>query len=124
MIKKILIGILTIGTFACNSNEKKTNSNETNSDINIVGAMKNVMWKGELSGSINLDTISNKKGLYGLGPKSYLTGELLINDGQSYVSRVTSDSTMAVQKTFSVSAPFFVYTNATKWSHNSSIINF
>ncbi len=116
MIKKILIGILTIGTFACNSNEKKTNSNETNSDINIVDAMKNVMWKGELSGSINLDTISNKKGLYGLGPKSYLTGELLINDGQSYVSRVTSDSTMAVQKTFSVSAPFFVYTNATKWS--------
>ena len=77
--------------------------------------MKNVMWKGELSGSINLDTISNKKGLYGLGPKSYLTGELLINDGQSYVSRVTSDSTMAVQKTFSVSAPFFVYANVTKW---------
>lgn len=115
MIKKILIGILTIGIFACNSHEKKTNSNETNSDINIVGAMKNVMWKGELSGSINLDTISNKKGLYGLGPKSYLTGELLINDGQSYVSRVTSDSTMVVQKTFSVSAPFFVYANVTKW---------
>ena len=39
------------------------------------------MWKGELSGTINLDTISNKKGLYGLGPESYLTGELLINNG-------------------------------------------
>lgn len=109
MIKKILIGFLTIGILSCNSDK-------TFSDINIVGAMKNVMWKGELSGIINLDTITNKKGLYGLGPESYLTGELLINDGQSYVSKVTSDSTMTVAKTFSVSAPFLVYANVFKWS--------
>ena len=115
MIKKVLIGILTIGMLDCNSDKKKTYSNETYSDINIVGAIKNVMWKGKLSGSINLDTISNKKGLYALGPESYLTGELLINDGQSYVSKVTSDSTMTVEKTFAVSAPFLVYANVTKW---------
>ncbi|MCP4484556.1 MAG: alpha-acetolactate decarboxylase [Flavobacteriaceae bacterium] len=108
-MKKILIGFLTIGILSCNSDK-------TFSDINIVGAMKNVMWKGELSGIINLDTITNKKGLYGLGPESYLTGELLINDGQSYVSKVTSDSTMSVAKTFSVSAPFLVYANVFKWS--------
>lgn len=116
MIKKVIVGILTIGIFSCDSDKKKANSNETYSDINIVGAMKNVMWKGELSGSINLDTISNKKGLYGLGPESYLTGELLINDGQSYVSKVTSDSTMMVEKRFDVSAPFLVYTNVTEWN--------
>jgi len=73
------------------------------------------MWKGELSGTINLDTISNKKGLYGLGPESYLTGELLINNGQSYVSKVTSDSTMSVEKTFDVTAPFLVYANVNEW---------
>lgn len=116
MIKKVIVGILTIGIFSCDSDKKKANSNETYSDINIVGAMKNVMWKGELSGSINLDTISNKKGLYGLGPESYLTGELLINDGQSYVSKVTSDSTMMVEKRFDVSGPFLVYTNVTEWN--------
>ena len=115
-IKKIIIGILTIGLFSCNSNTKKTTSNKTYADINIVGAMKNVMWKGELSSSINLDTISNKKGLYGLGPESYLRGELLINNGNSYVSKVTSDSTMTVEKRFDVSAPFFVYTNVTEWN--------
>ena len=116
MIKKVIVVILTIGIFSCDSDKKKANSNETYVDINIVGAMKNVMWKGELSGSINLDTISNKKGLYGLGPESYLTGELLINDGQSYVSKVTSDSTMMVEKRFDVSAPFLVYTNVTEWN--------
>ncbi|PKG44133.1 alpha-acetolactate decarboxylase [Psychroflexus sp. MES1-P1E] len=115
-MKKVIIGILTIGIFGCNSDKKKTKSNETYSDINIVGAMRNVMWKGELSGSISLDTISNRKGLYGLGPESYLTGELLINDGKSYVSKVTSDSTMTVEKTFNLSAPFMVYANVTKWN--------
>ena len=76
------------------------------------------MWKGELSGSINLDTISNKKRtLWTWTKKLSDWGNLLINDGQSYVSRVTSDSTMAVQKNiFQFQHLFFVYTNATKWS--------
>ena len=84
-------------------------------EVKIAGAMKNVMWKGELGSSIDLDTISNKEGLYGLGPTSYLTGELLINNGKSYVSTVTSDSTMLVEERFDVSAPFLVYANVTVW---------
>jgi acetolactate decarboxylase len=116
MRKKVIVGILTLVIFSCHSDKKKTNFNQSFSDINIVGAMKNVMWKGELGGRINLDTISNKKGLYGLGPESYLTGELLINDGRSYVSKVKSDSTMTVEKTFETSAPFLVYANVNEWN--------
>ena len=77
--------------------------------------MKNVMWKGELGSNINLDTIQDRKGLYGLGPVSYLKGELLINDGKSYICKVNSDSTMFVEKTYNTSAPFFVYTNVNNW---------
>lgn len=73
------------------------------------------MWKGELDASINLDTISNKKGLYGIGPEIYLTGEILVNNGKSYISRVTSDSTMIVEQRFDVSASFFVYANVNEW---------
>jgi len=123
MIKKISIGFITIAIVSCASDQNKSdsklitpNASTTYSDIKIVGAMKNVMWKGELGGSIYLDTIADKKGLYGLGPESYLTGEILINDGESFVSKVTSDSTMTVTKTFSVSAPFLVYANVTKWN--------
>lgn len=117
-IKQIAFGLLTIAMISCNSTqkEKNTKATETYSDIKIVGAMKNVMWKGELGSTIDLDTISDKNGLYGLGPVSYLTGELLINNGKSYVSKVTSDSTMAVEKRFDVSAPFFVYGNVTEWN--------
>jgi len=114
-IKKLIIGLVIVGLFSCNTSNNKTTSDETYANITIVGAMKNVMWKGELGNSINLDTISNKKGLYGLGPESYLTGELLINDGNSYVSKVTSDSTMIVEKRYDVSAPFFVYANINQW---------
>jgi acetolactate decarboxylase len=117
-MKKLILGLLTIIIISCNSTKKESNSTEDYSDIKIVGAMKNVMWKGELGSSIELDTISNKKGLYGLGPVSYLAGELLINDGQSYISKVTSDSTMTVEKSFDISAPFFVYANVTEWNES------
>jgi acetolactate decarboxylase len=105
---RILYTLIAILILGCNSKPNYP-------DIHIVGAMKNVMLKGELYGKINLDTISNKKGLYGLGPKSYLTGELLINNGKSYVSKVISDTSMSVIQQFDVSAPFFVFANVTEW---------
>ncbi len=83
--------------------------------VKVVGAMKNVMWKGQLYGTIDLDTISNKKHLYGLGPLEYLSGELIVIDGKSYVSSVLNDTTMNVLRTFKAKAPFFVYANVHKW---------
>jgi acetolactate decarboxylase len=99
---------------SCKTVPSKT-KNETYPDIKIAGAMKNVMWKGKLGGIINLDTISNKKGLYGLGPVSYLTAELLIVDGKTYLSRVIDSATMSVEENSKVEAPFFVYGNANEW---------
>lgn len=81
--------------------------------------MKNVMWKGELEAKILLDTIANKKGLYGIGPLSGLRGEILINDGQIYVSKVLTDSTMEVLQPTNVTAPFFVYAHNTDWQTTS-----
>lgn len=86
-----------------------------NNNVKIVGAMKNVMWKGQLYGNIHLDTIANKKHLYGIGPVEYLSGELMIFDGKSYKSTVLSSTTMKVEETFDVKAPFFGYVNIEKW---------
>lgn len=112
-INHIALVLLAIGLISCNP--KQQDEIEGHPDLKIVGAMSSVMWNGELSSSINLDTISLKSGLYGLGPESYLRGELMINNGISYVSKVTSDSTMSVEKTFETSAPFFVYGNVMEW---------
>lgn len=113
---QLLILILTLSLVSCKSKNNDLESTHTYSDVKVVSAMKNVMWKGQLQGNINLDTIQTKKGLYGIGPESYLTGELLINNGNSFVSRVTSDSTMVVEKTFNTSAPFFVNANVNEWN--------
>ena len=112
-----LIGLLLFGISACKPSEKKDQAleNETYEDVKFVGAMRNVMWKGELEGTISLDSISPKTGLYGLGPESFLTGELLIKDGVSYVSRINADSSIQIEKNGDVSAPFFVYANVKEW---------
>ncbi len=116
-IRALAIGLLVMGLMSCNARQKDnhTKDPETYADIKIIGAMKNVMWKGELGGILHLDTIADKNGLYGLGPVRYLTGELLINNGKCYVSKATSDSTMTVEERFDVQAPFFVYGHVTDW---------
>ncbi len=106
---------MIVAMIGCHTVIAQSTHHDTYPDVQIVGAMQNIMWKGELGSSIYLDTISNKNGLYGLGPESYLTGEILIKDGQGYLSRVTSDSTMSVKKTFAISAPFLVYANVNEW---------
>lgn len=81
----------------------------------IVGAMRNVMWKGELAGQIQLDSIVPKKGMYGLGPIEYLQGEILILDGVTYVSKVKDRTRMDVFEASQVKAPFFGYDHIHEW---------
>lgn len=111
--KTAILAILTFSSITYNSEAQQT------PNVHIIGAMKNVMWKGQLHGTINLDTIANKTNLFGLGPVEYLTGEILILDGKSYKSTVASDTTMYVEETYNIKAPFFGYSNITRWREES-----
>lgn len=106
-----LLFILPVVIFSCKSSEDQTVKNH----VSIVGAMRQTMMNGELVGKINLDSLQDRSDLYGLGPESYLKGEITIFEGRPYISRVTSDSTMSVQESFQTSAPFFVYSNVRNW---------
>lgn len=109
-IRIIIVSLLASAFTSCTSVEQKPDNT-----VKVVGQMRNVMWKGQLTGTIDLDTISNKTHLYGLGPVEYLAGEILIIDGKCYKSTVTSETSMIVEETFSVKAPFFGYANIAKW---------
>ncbi len=74
------------------------------------------MQKGELQGTIFIDTIKNKDHLFGLGPLENLEGEVLIVDGYGYQSKVVNDTTMMVEETMDITAPFFVYMNVHEWN--------
>lgn len=112
--KTTLLGltILTLTSFI-------STAQQTTNEVKIIGEMKNVMWKGQLYGNIKLDTISNKTNLYGLGPVEYLSGEILIIDGKAYKSTVVSDTTMKVEETYDIKAPFFGYANISRWTQQT-----
>lgn len=83
--------------------------------VEVVGAIKNTMWKGQLGGLISLDTLAERSHLYGIGPLEYLSGEIAIMDGVSYLSTVVSDSLMKVEETYDIKAPFFGYASVPNW---------
>ncbi|MBX2969402.1 MAG: acetolactate decarboxylase [Cyclobacteriaceae bacterium] len=105
-IQYLLILLLVVGC---------TKTPQRESKVHVTGAMRNVMWKGELQGAIDLDSLQHKENLYGLGPVEFLAGEILILDGKSFVSRVLTDSTISVAETFQVKAPFFVHAQVRTW---------
>jgi acetolactate decarboxylase len=112
-MKTSLLSSLFFGLLfsACQSNDTSFEDNS----VKVVGAMKNVMWKGELGGVITLDTIANRKGLFGIGPLAYLKGEILLLNGRPYVSRVDAEGMPSVKIEENVTAPFFVYANQNDW---------
>lgn len=116
MNKKLLSGLIILSCYmTCKPVFNNEISNSHYPDLQLAGEMKNVMQKGQLGPSIYLDSLSGKTSLYGLGPEAYLKGEILIKDGRAFVSRVVSDTSMLVQESFDLKAPFFVYSNVYEW---------
>ncbi len=92
------------------------NGQSVSNDVKIIGAMRDVMWKGQLQGNISLDSLASSENLYGLGPVEGLTGEVIIINGKAYRSFVDSNGTMATEETFNIKAPFFSYANIKTWT--------
>ena len=101
MLKNIIY-ISSVFLFA--SCTKSTNT----SSIKVIGKMSDIMWKGDLKGKIATDSLNNKR-TYGLGPIEFLKGEILLFEGQTFVSKVIDSVSHQVTKIPSVKAPFFVY---------------
>ena len=78
------------------------------SSIEVAGQMRDVMWKGDLEGKISTDSL-NHPNAYGLGPIEYLKGEVLLFEGQTFISTVIDSVAHQVTKVNSIKAPFFVY---------------
>ena len=97
-------------------------SQDVNSSVKISGAMRNVMRKGELFATIDLDSLADKSHLYGMGPVEYLTGELTVINGRSFKSTILSNGEMKVEETFNVKAPFFGYTQINSWKEIAHLL--
>ena len=101
MLKNIVSIFLVLLFASCT---KMTNT----SSIKVVGKMSDVMWKGDLKAKITTDSLNNNR-TYGLGPVAFLKGEIVLFEGQTFVSKVVDSISHMVSKSPSASAPFFVY---------------
>lgn len=106
-MKKVILLFLII-FFSANAQDKKP-------FVKFVGSIKNVKKKGVLNATIYLDSIPDRANLFALGPVENLQGELMILDGNSYVSEVDAEGMNKVKTSYKVGAPFLVYCNVKKW---------
>lgn len=106
----ILVLLLTVLFVSCHNFR-------ASSSIEVVGQMRDVMWKGDLTGKISTDSL-NHLNAYGLGPIENLKGEIILLEGQTFISKVIDSNTHQVTQVNSAKAPFFVYSNE---SHLNSI---
>ena len=102
MIKNIFYSLSILLFVSCIESTKT-------SSIKVVGKMSDVMWQGKLKGKVATDSLNNKEA-YGLGPIEFLKGEILLFEGQTFVSNVIDSISHQVTKMPSIRAPFFVYT--------------
>lgn len=94
-------------------------------EVKVIGAMKNIMMKGNLNAYADLDTIQ-KKNLYALGPIEGLKGEAVILDGEIYSSQKINNQIINGKDKASKMA-MLVYSYVENWEAfvvNTSVSNY
>lgn len=82
------------------------------------------MGKDNFYPHIKIDTISNRKHLFGMGPLGKMQGEITIFDGIPYQASVLNDGTGKVTKGWEIEAPFFVYSQVKQWKEIKIVATF
>lgn len=74
------------------------------------------MGKENFAPHIKLDTIANKKHLFGMGPYGRMQGEISVFDGKPFFSSVDENGKGIVSANWEIESPFFVYANVENWA--------
>jgi alpha-acetolactate decarboxylase len=82
--------------------------------VKNVGSMAE-MGKQNFAPNLKLDTILNKKHLFGMGPYGKMQGEITVFDGKPFYSSVDEKGRGVVSANWEIESPFFVYSNVENW---------
>jgi len=83
--------------------------------VYVSGEMRKIMQQGDLSATIDLDSLKNFKHLFGLGVAENLQGEIVLLDGNAHVTKPQGDSLLNAE-TFNVKASLLVYCQVDSWT--------
>lgn len=82
--------------------------------VYVAGELRKIMHQHDIGAKVSLDTLQDKPDLYAVGALDSLDGEILIEGGRSFVSRV-KDGEVEVFNDFSHKATLLVYAQVSKW---------
>jgi acetolactate decarboxylase len=83
--------------------------------LKFVGNQRETMMMGKRASLLDLRSLSGRPHLYGIGPMEWLSGEITIADGHSFVTRVNANRQLDVRESYDVGTPFFVWAEVSNW---------
>jgi len=92
-----------------------SSQNEKGFKVEYRGALKNIMHKGDLSAQVDLNDFKDSEHLYALGAVENLKGEILILDGQAFISSVKNEE-LVIDSSFDHKATLVVYAAVRDWN--------
>ncbi|MDC9721958.1 MAG: decarboxylase [Urechidicola sp.] len=114
-MKYIIILLIAIAITSCGTDKKETDSKEINKfKVEYIGALKNMMHKGDISAKTDLNEFKNTEHFYALGAIENLKGEIQIYDSKPF-NTIVVDSTLTFDKSFEKKATLLVYASVSKW---------
>lgn len=82
--------------------------------VEYSGALKNIMHKSDVTAYADLNDFKDVEHLYALGAVEGLKGEILVLDGNPYISSV-QDEQLAIDNSFNYKASLIVNTSISDW---------
>lgn len=79
------------------------------------GELKNIMHKGDISAQADLNDFKDLEHIYALGAVENLKGEILVLDGQAFISSV-QDEQLVLDGSFDHKATLLVYAAVSNWN--------
>lgn len=83
--------------------------------VSHAGALRNFMMHNDLSSQIRLDSLQDRKQLFGLGALAGLRGELLIWDSEPLIAQA-KEGRVHLRQSWKDSAALLVYSSVAQWS--------
>jgi acetolactate decarboxylase len=109
------ISVLLIACSPGSDQEKGEQTAASNSvDVHHAGALKLMMHQGDISAKADLDSLKVKKHLYALGALAELKGEILILDGEAFIS-YQEGFNLGMDNSFDHEATLLVYAEVEEW---------
>lgn len=104
-----LLFFLLVALYAC-----QTENQQSIIPVEAIGTLRQIMHEGDISAKVDLETLTNRPYLYGLGAAENLKGEILIWKGEAYLTTVAG-SGLATYDGFRKKASLLVYSEVEKW---------